>query len=455
MSSLPPIDTSTSLADDIECTKWLSEIRLTQYSETFLANLSKDGRYLSRKRLSQIRQQDLSNMNIINFVHQKALMQHIRLALKHPFNSPIRHGQIKTRVSYSDRVDQQPKLPIAPSGSGEFGEQKTNKSDHSYHLDKKEKTNYPKKGSAHSRRRRSFDTQVWQSISNLRTKTAASEKAAEQLREGIINEPKDPFTHERKHSFTKLRRRKSLGELTDTNFSNLNNFEKGVLYGNMALEYDVMLTSLNDLQNNHLHYFKNLINCEVASLIFLNNRTRELMLYTENTWFRIASGTGIAGYVAETGESLNVPDAYSDHRFNRNLDVKLGFKTRNILCQPLRGHRGGGSIIGVVQMINKIGGNAFDRADEEALATCVGRVADELSTKFSDLMEHLEKFTANATFIGEKGGNFASRLNYSTPTHSSRQGSANPIGDTKDDTENNQKYSLVTAKSKNSARAFK
>ena len=77
------------------------------------------------------------------------------------------------------------------------------------------------------------------------------------------------------------------------------------------------------------------------------------------------------------------------------MDLKLGFKTRNILCQPVRENRGGGKIIGVIQMINKVGANAFDRADEEALEACVQRIADDLSARFSDLLSHTEKFSSS------------------------------------------------------------
>jgi len=44
---------------------------------------------------------------------------------------------------------------------------------------------------------------------------------------------------------------------------------------------------------------------------------------------------GIAGHVAVTGEHVNIPDAYSDSRFNRNEDVQTGYRTRSILCMPI------------------------------------------------------------------------------------------------------------------------
>ena len=61
----------------------------------------------------------------------------------------------------------------------------------------------------------------------------------------------------------------------------------------------------------------------------------------------------IAGYVAETGETLNVHNAYDDPRFNNTIDEQTGYTTHSILCMPICIR---GQVIGVVQMINKIEG---------------------------------------------------------------------------------------------------
>lgn len=76
-------------------------------------------------------------------------------------------------------------------------------------------------------------------------------------------------------------------------------------------------------------------------------------------------GTGIAGQVARTGEVLNIPDAYSDPRFNRSVDQLTGYRTRSILCMPIFIR---GVLIGVVQMVNKRSGT-FNKEDEEAFET--------------------------------------------------------------------------------------
>ena len=81
---------------------------------------------------------------------------------------------------------------------------------------------------------------------------------------------------------------------------------------------------------------------------------------------RIPLGTGIAGHVARTREPLNVPDAYADPRFNPKFDRDTGFQTRSILCAPALTNAG--RLIGVIQVLNKIGQSAFTADDERLLA---------------------------------------------------------------------------------------
>ncbi|XP_074038739.1 probable 3',5'-cyclic phosphodiesterase pde-5 isoform X2 [Leptinotarsa decemlineata] len=94
------------------------------------------------------------------------------------------------------------------------------------------------------------------------------------------------------------------------------------------------------------------------------SESEELKLYTSRE-IRFPLGTGIAGHVASTGEILNIKDAYADPRFNRAVDQLTGYTTHTILCMPIFIR---GSIIGVVQMVNKHKGN-FTKNDEEAFET--------------------------------------------------------------------------------------
>jgi CheY-like chemotaxis protein len=113
-----------------------------------------------------------------------------------------------------------------------------------------------------------------------------------------------------------------------------------------------------------------------SSIFILDEVHREL-------WSRVALGMGeeirfpsdrgIAGHVATTGEILNVDDPYSDPRFNPSVDRKTGYRTRSILCGPLRARDG--RIIGVLQVLNKQGGGPFVAADIQRFDRVTSRCA--------------------------------------------------------------------------------
>ncbi|XP_055601122.1 dual 3',5'-cyclic-AMP and -GMP phosphodiesterase 11 isoform X2 [Uranotaenia lowii] len=82
---------------------------------------------------------------------------------------------------------------------------------------------------------------------------------------------------------------------------------------------------------------------------------------------KVAWGTGIAGHVAESGEPVNIPDAYQDERFNREIDVHTGYRTKALLCMPIKD--ASGDVVGVAQVINKQGDQCFTAADEKVFAS--------------------------------------------------------------------------------------
>jgi adenylate cyclase len=80
---------------------------------------------------------------------------------------------------------------------------------------------------------------------------------------------------------------------------------------------------------------------------------------------RIPMTAGIAGKVATTGRSLNVPDAYDEPLFNREVDRRTGYRTRSILCVPILDSRN--QTFAVAQLLNKAGAIPFDAEDERRL----------------------------------------------------------------------------------------
>ncbi len=103
-----------------------------------------------------------------------------------------------------------------------------------------------------------------------------------------------------------------------------------------------------------------------------------VFLYDKNTdelWSKVALGLGshelrfnasqgLAGHVFRTGETINIKDAYSDSRFNKEIDLKTGYVTKTILCMPIRNIEQ--EIIGVFQILNKLSGY-FTQEDEDIL----------------------------------------------------------------------------------------
>jgi HD-GYP domain-containing protein (c-di-GMP phosphodiesterase class II) len=110
------------------------------------------------------------------------------------------------------------------------------------------------------------------------------------------------------------------------------------------------------------------LEAERSSLFLVDHDTNELWSRiaqeSEISEIRFPVGKGIAGFVAQSRQVVNIPDAYADQRFNKEIDKKTGFKTRNILCAALVGRND--TVIGVIQVLNKAGGT-FSLEDEDLI----------------------------------------------------------------------------------------
>jgi len=93
---------------------------------------------------------------------------------------------------------------------------------------------------------------------------------------------------------------------------------------------------------------------------------------------RLPLGRGIAGWVAETGEIARVSSAREDARFSSEADEKTGFSTGSVLAVPIQEDRGA-PVRGVLQLLNRRGGGAFDEDDERTLSVLGRELARALS----------------------------------------------------------------------------
>lgn len=73
---------------------------------------------------------------------------------------------------------------------------------------------------------------------------------------------------------------------------------------------------------------------------------------------------GIAGAVAATGETIDIPNAYGDARFDPSFDTSLGYRTHDIYCMPIVNRVG--EIVGVLELMNRV--RPLTEEDEEFLA---------------------------------------------------------------------------------------
>lgn len=91
----------------------------------------------------------------------------------------------------------------------------------------------------------------------------------------------------------------------------------------------------------------------------------------EQQVIRLPADRGIAGWVAQNGKSVRLENAYDDPRFEPEVDRRLGFTTKRLLCLPIRNEAG--AIVGVLQLLNKE--EPFTAEDETFLDALSAHVA--------------------------------------------------------------------------------
>jgi len=127
-----------------------------------------------------------------------------------------------------------------------------------------------------------------------------------------------------------------------------------------------------------------LLNAERSSLFLVEGE--ELVLRVSENLdaigeVRIPIGSGIAGAVAREGEAIRIEDAYSDPRFNREVDKRTGFTTRSILSLPIKNMQG--EVFAVAQLLNRKDGQPFSEEDEHQFASFIQSIGVILETQRS------------------------------------------------------------------------
>ncbi len=129
--------------------------------------------------------------------------------------------------------------------------------------------------------------------------------------------------------------------------------------------------NLDELLDMILSEAQFLTNADSGSIYLVNGDTLIFKTSRSNTYFKKwgeaktkqvfksfeipITKESIAGYVAITGKTLNIPDvskipAEAEYKHNTNFDIKYGYHTISTLVTPMMKHDG--TIIGVLQLIN-------------------------------------------------------------------------------------------------------
>ena len=143
------------------------------------------------------------------------------------------------------------------------------------------------------------------------------------------------------------------------------------LVSNLTTELD-----LGTLLNQVVEAATEMLQAERATIFLNDEKTNELFSLVgaglESQEIRFPNHIGIAGTVFQDGNSVNIPHAYADLRFNPDFDKQTGFFTRSILCVPIINKEG--RRIGVTQVLNKIGAT-FTPEDESRIHAFTGQIS--------------------------------------------------------------------------------
>ena len=146
-----------------------------------------------------------------------------------------------------------------------------------------------------------------------------------------------------------------------------NNFQHDALLALLKVGRAVaMETDINSLLTVITEQIQQALNADRCSVFLVDNNElwSKVALGLEVKEIRFPINKGLAGHVALTGETINIKNAYESKYFNSEIDTKTGYKTKNILCMPIRNlsHQ----IVGVFQVLNKNNGD-FTKKDEDLL----------------------------------------------------------------------------------------
>jgi len=148
---------------------------------------------------------------------------------------------------------------------------------------------------------------------------------------------------------------------------------------NSSLDADTLLDSILTVARREL-------SVDRGTLYFVDRERNEIWTKIADALgeeIRLPIGRGIAGSVAASGDAVILHDAYGDVRFDRSSDQRSGYRTKSMLCAPIRNRQN--ETVGVLQLLNKRNGS-FGARDLDFLDT----ISDHMAIAMENAKMHLE-----------------------------------------------------------------
>ncbi|MBC8421043.1 MAG: GAF domain-containing protein [Desulfobacterales bacterium] len=151
-----------------------------------------------------------------------------------------------------------------------------------------------------------------------------------------------------------------------------------------------------EVLNNAIRFVEELIDAEGSSIFEVDDTTNELFFRVlrgeavhRAKEIRMKFGEGVVGWVAVSGEPVIISDTEKDARFSSKVDLITGLITKSIIALPIKNK---GSLIGILELINKRGSTPFNAEDLEVLTIVANQIGIAIAN--AKLYERLqEKFS--------------------------------------------------------------
>ncbi|MBI5730427.1 MAG: GAF domain-containing sensor histidine kinase [Ignavibacteriales bacterium] len=130
---------------------------------------------------------------------------------------------------------------------------------------------------------------------------------------------------------------------------------------------------LREVLKNIVNVAVDLTNADRGTLYLVDNNRKEIWsmiaMGAETIEIRLKIGEGLAGYVAKSGETINIKNVGRDSRFQSNYDQVTSYKTKNMICFPIKNNKS--EIVGVLQLLNNRTGEFTDRDEKFLIALSI------------------------------------------------------------------------------------